>query len=88
MALNWKTVTADHVRKACVIVASTGPKTKLSGIIVWNNDLALPAKEVLRVAYRIAHGLDDSQPVKFSSGDGTINLLQQLGYVAERRDRI
>jgi len=85
MALDWKTVTADHVHRACARVRAANPRTKASGIVVWDGDRSLSAKEVLRVAYRLANGLSDTVGVRFSSGDGSISLLQRLGFRAERR---
>ena len=84
MALNWKTVTGDHVRAACAQLRASGKKTKQSGIVVWDGDTRLPAKEVLKIAYRHANGLNDSVALKFSSGDASIALLNRLGFRAER----
>jgi hypothetical protein len=84
MALNWKSVTAEHVRQACRRVSDASRTVKSSGIIVWDGDRSLSAKEVLRVAYRLANGLPDSTELRFSSGDGSISILRRLGFRAER----
>ena len=85
MTLNWKSVTAHHVQLACAHVSSISPRGKSSGIIVWDGEKALPAKEVLRVAYRLANDLSESEELRFSSGDSSIAILQRLGFRAERR---
>lgn len=83
MALKWSSVSAQHVERACAEVASRA-KDKSSGIVVWSGSRALPAKEVLRVAYRLANNLPDTVELRFSSGDGSIGALQRLGFRAER----
>ena len=84
MALKWNTVRAEHVRAACESVAAGRARENLSGLVVWHNERALPAKEVLRVAYRLANGLASNEEVKFSSSDATLRLLVRLGFFAER----
>ena len=84
MAPNWKSVTAEHVREACARVYLANPTPKVRGIVVWDGNHALAAKEVLRVAYRLANDLPDSKDVRFSSGDGSLALLLRLGFRAER----
>jgi hypothetical protein len=83
VALNWKTVTAEHVRAAMKQVAAS-KSDRTSGLVVRDGDRALPAKEVLRVAYRLANKLPSESIVKFSSGDGTLNVLVNLGFNATR----
>jgi hypothetical protein len=83
VALKWSSVRAQHVERACAEVASR-TKDKASGIVVWSGGRALPAKEVLRVAYRLANNLPDTAELRFSSGDGSIGALQRLGFRAER----
>lgn len=80
MPLNWKSVASHHVQRALEKVSGT----HRAGIIVWHNGLALPAKEVLRVAYRLANGLAEDAEVRFSSGDPTVRLLSHLGFKVER----
>ena len=85
MALNWKSVSAEHVRAAIAIVNVSRSGNRASGLVLLDGDRALPAKEVLRTAYRLANKLAAESAVKFSSGDGTLNILRQLGFTAERR---
>jgi hypothetical protein len=84
VALNWKTVTAEHVRAALKQVAASKSANRPSGLIIVDGDRALSAKEVLRVAYRLANQLPSDATVKFSSGDGTLNVLVGLGFDAKR----
>src|SRR5687768_4849779 len=84
MALKWNTVRPEHVRSACERVAAGKPRKNISGLVVWHNEQALPAKEVLRIAYRLANDLADDEEIKFSSGDATLRLLVTLGFSAER----
>ena len=85
MALNWKSVSAEHVRAAIAIVDASRSSKRASGLVLLDGDRVLPAKEVLRTAYRLANKLPAESAVKFSSGDGTLNTLRQLGFSAERR---
>lgn len=85
MALNWKSVSAEHVRAAIAEVAAARTHDRATGLVLLDGDRALPAKEVLRTAYRLANKLPADSAVKFSSGDGTLNILRQLGFTAERR---
>jgi hypothetical protein len=84
VALNWKSVTAEHVRTALREVAVSKSTARKSGLVIVDGDRHLPAKDVLRVAYRLANKLPNNAPVKFSSGDGTLNVLQRLGFDAKR----
>ena len=86
MALNWKTVTADHIRQACERIAASPTAKRASKIVIQYQGHTLPAKEVQRTAYLIANNLPDSTALKFSSGDSTVNLLNGLGFKVERRD--
>ena len=85
MAMNWKSVSAEHVRAAIAEVAAARTHDRATGLLLLDGDRALPAKEVLRTAYRLANKLPAESAVKFSSGDGTLNILRQLGFAAERR---
>jgi len=85
VALNWKSVSAEHVRAAIAEVAAARTHDRATGLVLLDGDRALPAKEVLRTAYRLANKLPADSAVKFSSGDGTLNILRQLGFTAERR---
>ena len=84
MALKWNTLQPEHVRKACEMVAAARARPATSGIIVWYKEQALPAKEVLRCAYRFANNLSRDDDVKFASGEATLRLLESLGFRAER----
>ena len=84
MALNWKSLKPEYVRQACEAVAASNPPRRAVGIVVWHKDHPLPAKEVLRIAYRIANGLPDDAEVRFSSGDATLRLISELGFNVER----
>jgi hypothetical protein len=83
MNLNWKAVRAEHVSKACDIVAAER-SIAASGIVIWYHQQSLPAKQVLRVAYRLANDLPDDHEVRFSSGEPTIRMLTALGFRVER----
>jgi hypothetical protein len=85
VALNWNSVTADHVRAAIKQVSGSKTTNKESGLVIVDGDRTLPAKEVLRIAYRLANRLPSDASLKFSSGDGTLHVLAKLGFVAERR---
>jgi hypothetical protein len=84
VALNWKSVTADHVRAALRQVAASKSANRVSGLVIFHEGRTLSAKEVLRVAYRLANQMPEDAPLKFSSGDGTLNVLQRLGFNARR----
>ena len=84
MALNWKTVTADHIRQACERVAASRAGKRASKIVIEYQGHTLPAKEVQRTAYLIANNLPNNTELKFSSGDSTVNLLNALGFKVER----
>jgi hypothetical protein len=84
MALNWKTVTAEHIRQACERVAASHAGKRSSKIVIQYQGQTLPAKEVQRTAYLIANNLPDNTDLKFSSGDTTLNLLSNLGFKVER----
>jgi hypothetical protein len=87
MSLNWRSVRATDVEQACQLVESGSQPTRTpsKGIfLIWNGN-PLPAKHVLRLAYCIANKLPLDSKLKFSSGDGSINLLRSLGFEVERR---
>lgn len=87
MALDWNKVTPEHVRRALDFVqAGARPvRNAAKGLVVRHGDVTLPAKQVLRVAYCLAAGLPTESNVKFTSGDGTLKLLQSLGFDAFRQ---
>lgn len=85
MAIEWNTVTATHVRHACdFVIARDGTRDRDTGLVVFAGERRLPAKEILREAYRMANGLSPETEVKFSSGEATLNVLRKLGFRAER----
>jgi hypothetical protein len=84
MALNWSSVKPEHVRAAIDFVTHRSNQTRQRGLLLRYQGVALPAKEVLRVAYRLANGLPESAEVRFSSGDGTLNKLRALGFDVDR----
>lgn len=86
MALDWSSVKPEHVRAAFDLLKRRNVVNKQRGLVVRHQGLELPAKEVLRIAYRLANALPEAAEVKFSSGDGTLLVLQRLGFEAERID--
>jgi hypothetical protein len=84
VALNWKSVSAEHVREAMKIVGAAKTTNRSSGLVLIDGSRTYSAKEVLRLAYRIANKLPSGSVVKFSSGDGTLNVLTKLGFDAKR----
>ena len=84
MALNWKSVSAEHVQQACTLVAKSHHRAPKQGLVVWNEGQCLPAKDVLREAYRLANRLSTATMIRFSSGDATLNTLRNAGFRAER----
>jgi hypothetical protein len=84
MAIDWSVITDADVRRACDLVASRRTRDKESGLVVFAVGCRLPAKEVLREAYRLAKGLPDDAEVKFASGEVTLNVLRRLGFPAKR----
>ena len=87
MALNWKSVSAEHVQQACTLVAKSHRRNPSRGLVIWSGDQCLPAKVVLREAYRLANNLSPGAAIRFSSGDATLNTLRTLGFRAERLPR-
>jgi hypothetical protein len=87
MALNWSSVKPEHVSVAFELLANKATLLrKRHGLVVRQRGAVLPAKEVLRVAYRLANALPEDAEVKFSSGDGTLSVLRRIGFEAERID--
>jgi hypothetical protein len=84
MALNWNSVKREHVEKACTQVAAADTTKRAARLVLWHDERPLPAKEVMRVAYRLANALPSDAELRFSSGDATIHVLQRLGFRAER----
>ena len=86
MALNWDTVRAEHVKRACDLVASgeRTPRSTAKGLFVSYNERNLPAKHVLRLAYLLANNLPLDKELRFASGEGTLNRLRALGFTVAR----
>jgi hypothetical protein len=85
MGLNWKSVKAAHVTQACeAFLKSAGPEPKPRGLVVTYKDKQLPAKAILRMAYCLANSIPSETKLKFSSGEGSLQLFQSLGFRAER----
>jgi len=87
MALNWNSVRAEHVARACdlLLTGQHRPKAQAKGLLVTYKGQSLPAKHVLRLAYCLANGLPLESKLKFSSGEGTLARLKGLGFPAERK---
>ena len=67
MGLNWKSVKAVHVTQACeALLNSARPGPKPRGLVVTYKDKKLPAKAVLRMAYRLANNTPPETKLKFS----------------------
>lgn len=86
MALDWSTVSSEHVRKACEILAQGPQKSsaRVSGLFLLHGLHKLQAKQVVRVAYCLANNLPKDSKLKFSSGDATLHMLERLGFAVER----
>jgi hypothetical protein len=84
MALNWKSVRAEHVHQACQRLSAARVARPPTGIVIWYEEQPLRAKEVLRIAYRLANRLPETADLRFSSGDGTLRFLNELGFRVER----
>ena len=85
MGLNWKSVKAVHVTQACErLLNSAGPGPRPRGLIVTYKDKQLPAKVILRMAYCLANNIPSGTKLKFSSGEGSLQILRSLGFRAER----
>ena len=81
MGLNWKSVKAAHVTQACeALLKSAGARAKPQGY----KGKQLPAKVILRTAYCLANNVPPETKLKFSSGEGSLQLLRSLGFQAER----
>jgi len=79
--IEWDAIAPIHVQKASELVAT---RERTTGLVLFVGEQRLPAKQVLREAYRLAKGLPQDAEVKFASGESTLNLLRKLGFRAER----
>lgn len=85
MAIEWSAITAGHVQQAFESIAARHPNADRStGLVVYSGERRLPAKEILREAYRLAKGLAPEAEINFASGEATLNVLRKLGFRAER----
>jgi hypothetical protein len=85
MKLNWKSVKAAHVARACeAVLNSAGAEPKPGGLIVIYKDKRLPAKTILRIAYCLANDIPSETKLKFASSEGSFQFLRSLGFQAER----
>jgi hypothetical protein len=86
VALHWSTVKPEHVTKACemLLKGEQPPRAKAKGIFVTYKGRLLPGKHVARLAYCFANDLGLDAKLKFSSGDGVVNLLHRLGFEVHR----
>ena len=85
MKLNWKSVNAAHVTRACeAVLNSAGARPKPGNLIVIYKDKKLPAKTILRIAYCLANNISSETKLKFASSEGSLQLLRSLGFRAER----
>ena len=82
--LNWSSIRPEHVTSACEKLLADHARSPVRGIAVVFRGKAIPAKFVLRLAYQLANGLEPGAPLKFSSGEGTIQRLRKLGLDVSR----
>jgi hypothetical protein len=85
MKMNWKSINAAHVTKACETFlnsASAGAKSR--GLVVTYKGKQLPAKTILRMAYCLANNIPPETKLKFSSSEGSLQFLRSLEFKAER----
>lgn len=87
MGLDWSTVRAEHVKKACELIVARDHTRRMhskGGLFVLFQQESLPAKQVIRIAYCLANNMSLESKVKFASGEGTLNRLRALGFVVKR----
>jgi hypothetical protein len=85
MPIEWSAITAAHVQQACEsVTARQQTPDRNTGLVVYCGERRLPAKEILREAYRLAKGLAPEAEINFASGEATLNVLRKLGFRAER----
>jgi hypothetical protein len=85
MKMNWKSVNATHVTKACEpVLNSASARAKSQGLVITYKGKQLPAKTILRLAYCLANNIPPETKLKFASSEGSLQLLRSLGFQAER----
>ena len=82
MKLDWNTVGREHVDQACKLVreGKHAPRAQAKGIFLVSKGERLPAKHVLRLAYLLANNMSLDTKLKFSSGEGTVRRLRNMGF--------
>jgi hypothetical protein len=83
--MKWDSVKQEHIVKACQIAATENRVPRRRGLFIVFGEIELPAKEVMRIAYCLANGMSTQSPLKFASGEGTLNLLRSRGFAVKRR---
>jgi hypothetical protein len=85
MKLNWKSVKAAPVTRACeAVLNSAAARPKPGGLILVYKDKNLLAKTILPIAYCLANNIPSETKLKFASSEGSLQLLPSLGFRAER----
>jgi hypothetical protein len=86
MALDWTSIKPQHAEAACeaLLRGEHRPRVTAKGLFVLYRNQYLPAKHVLRIAYCMANNLPLDKSIKFSSGEGTLRRLTDLGLQVER----
>lgn len=86
MPLEWSKLKAEHVSRACSLLAEgkvkSAPREK--ELFVIFDGRRFPAKQVAKLAYCLANQLPLDATLKFASGEGTLKRLQDLGAKVER----
>ena len=86
MALNWSSIKREHVAQACEFLLKGEHRSSNSakGLFLVFQNHHLSAKHVTRLAYCFANNLPIDTKVVFSSGEGTLRRLRELGFTVER----
>lgn len=88
MPIEWNVITPAHVTQACESVAARRRGAdRDTGLVVFAGEMRLPAKEIVREAYRLAKNLPPDAEINFASGEATLTMLRKLGFRAERLSR-
>ena len=83
--MKWASLETRHVSEACdTLLKAVHPSAKPHGLVVIYKGQQLPAKAVLRLAYRLANNIPPEVELKFASGENSLQLLRSLGFQAER----
>jgi hypothetical protein len=76
---NFGKIRREHVEQACRSLVAVGPSPGGGSYFVQFEGHDLPAKRVLRDAYRYANDCEIDAK-KFSGGQYTAGILRQLGF--------